>query len=171
MKTSQLWPVLALPLAIVACTPANDANVADNAALDTTMNTVPPADTGMMMGDTGMMAGANRVSMAPVNNSGVTGTATFTPMGNQTQVMVQLMSAPEGSHEGHIHQGSCANLGQVVEPLETINVDASMMGTSTSTVAMADSAVMDGQHVVAFHKAGGDPGQPVVCGDIPMHRM
>lgn len=153
--------LLALPLVLAACAADEDAEV-DTMAMDTA--TAPPMGDGMDGGMAGMGGMATTVTMAALAESGVTGEATLTPSGQQTEVMVRLMGLePNSTHPGHIHQGTCAAPGAVVAPLQDITADATGAGTMTTTVPLAADTVMMGQHIVAYH---GDGGTPVVCGEI-----
>lgn len=164
MRTSKLL-LLAVPLALAACVadePADDTAMADIEAPAADMPP-PPLDTDMgMAGDT--MAGmGSRIAINALNDSGVSGNVELTPEGSGTRVMVSLTGAPAGAHKGHIHEGTCANLGAVVQPLDDIQAS----GSSTTTVNIPSATVMNGQHVIAYHTAGGDPGQPIACAAIP----
>jgi hypothetical protein len=171
MKRSRLWLAAGLPLVLAACG-GGDAEMEDAAVVETAdtaaMATTPPAgmpmDTGMAAG--GMMGGT--VQMSPVGTSGVSGQAVLTDMNGQTQVVVTLTGAT-GTHQGHIHQGTCDAPGSVVAPLEPVTAGAN--ASSTSTVAVPIATVMNGQHIIAYHEAGGEPGAPIVCGAIPQHSM
>lgn len=161
MKRSKLWLLAGLPLAFAAACGGGDD---DLGMADTTM-----------MGDPAMTPAAapamteNRVQMMALNNSGVTGEATFTEEGQQTQVELMVRGAPaNGTHAAHIHTGTCEAQGGVVAPLDSVAVDAGGAGSSTSTVDVALMTVMNGQHYVQAHSAAGDP---VVCGNIPAHSM
>ena len=70
-----------------------------------------------------------------------------------------------------MHTGTCDSPGEVVVPLESVSVDATGAGTSTSTVQVPLATVMNGQHIVAVHEAGGNPGNPIACAAIPQHSM
>jgi hypothetical protein len=154
--------LLALPLVLAACAADEEAEV-DTMEMDTA--TAPMAAPPM---EAGMGAMATTVTLAAVGESGVTGEATLTPSGDQTEVMVRLMGLePNSTHPGHIHQGTCAAPGAVVAPLQDITADATGAGTMTTTVPVAADSVTAGQHIVAYH---GDGGAPVVCGEI-MHTM
>lgn len=169
MKLSRSYAMLALPLILAACggseeevgaVPADTAVVATGTGADTAMgaDAVPT--------DTGMAGMENRVSLMAMNNSGVTGEATLTAQGEQTQVMLRVTGAPpNGMHPAHIHQGTCENQGPVAAPLQSVTADASGTGTSTSTVSVPLATVMNGQHYVQVHAANG--GQPVACGNVP----
>lgn len=107
-----------------------------------------------------------------VNNSGVGGAVYLTPTGDRTTVVVELQPPPGASPEGHthmahIHSGTCASIGSVVAPLDNIVNDASRGPTSTTVVDIDIATLTDGNHLVAAHEAGGTPGAPVVCADIP----
>jgi hypothetical protein len=100
--------------------------------------------------------------LAAQQNSGVTGQATLSQSGNSTTVNVTL-SAPSGgtSHAGHIHSGSCS--GPILFPLESITLDASGRGQSTSTV----NAPLDtNQWWVQYHTQVSPPGAPITCGKV-----
>ena len=162
MKRFKLLPLLALPLLLLGC--------ADEPEVETIETDVAeaPLDAPMPEEPMGAMGEAVAVDFVTLADMGHAGQVTLTPMGNQTQVMVQLSGPMEGTHEGHIHMGSdCENLGNVVVPLEPVTMGADNMGTSTTTVDLAPAMVMDGNHLVAYHETGGDPGSPVVCADIP----
>ncbi|MGH2535308.1 MAG: cupredoxin domain-containing protein [Thermomicrobiales bacterium] len=85
-------------------------------------------------------------------------------------------------HPGHIHSGTCAELGDVVFPLENAGggtmmgtpVAAEMMGPETAIPALvsittveADLAtIIDGGHAINFHESAENMGNYVACGDI-----
>lgn len=157
----------ALPLVLAACAGSGDevpaatneppvpAATSDSSAtaIDTT-TTVTPATT---------------VMLDAVDNSGVTGTAQVAPGNPKTQVMVTLGGLdPNSAHAGHIHEGSCASPGAVVAPLPDITADANGGGMATASVEIPADSLMDGQHVIAYHKTNGsDHGPTITCGAIP----
>ncbi len=101
-------------------------------------------------------------------SSGESGSVTFTPLtADQTQVQAQLTGAP-GPHQGFLHVGSCANMGEAVAKLGALSVDANHTGSLTATVNLPLSLLRDGNHFIAFHQAKGDPGNAVACTDIPV---
>lgn len=172
MKTGQLWALALLPFALAACGGEEADEGMENGAvvMDTAMTGAPaaaPMDTAMAAG---AMGGGNTVQLAALNSSGVTGQMMLAPMGTETQVMVTLNGlAPNSAHAGHIHSGSCDNLGPVVVPLQEITADAGGTGTMTTTVAVDPATAMNGQHLVAYHQdPGEDHGPPVACAGIPM---
>ncbi len=100
-------------------------------------------------------------------NSGESGTVNFTPLtAEETQVQAQLTGTP-GPHQGFLHVGSCASMGEVVAKLGALTVDANGTGTLTTNVDLPLSLLRDGNHFIAFHQANGDPGNAVACTDIP----
>ena len=162
MKRFKLLPLLALPLLLLGCADEPEVETIETDVIEA------PLDAPMAEEPMGAMGEAVTADFVALQGMGHEGQIMLTPMGNQTQVMVQLSGPEEGVHEGHIHTGSdCDNLGNVVVPLEPVTVGANQMGTTTSTVDLAPAMVMDGNHLVAYHVAGGDPGQPVVCAEIP----
>lgn len=106
--------------------------------------------------------GAVTVQLATQNNSGESGTATLTDMGNQTQVVINLSGAPAGTPQPvHIHTGSCATLGGVKYPLTNL-VD----GKSTTLVSVKLSAIQTGGFAINAHKSAAEIATYVACGDI-----
>lgn len=171
MKATRLWGLTALPLALAACGGGDEAaeggadtTAASMDSMTTTTATTMPADTGM----SGAQSMGSAVTMNAVGTSGVTGQAQFMDHGaGQTMVTVNLTAQGSTTHSGHIHQGTCDALGQVVAPLQDVTL-ANGAGTSSSTVPVALATVMNGQHVVAYHQGqGANAGAAVVCGQIP----
>lgn len=169
MNRSKLVALGCLPLVLAACGGGDDVAVEDTGPVVETVDTTGMAAAPAPM-DTGMAAGMNTVQMNPVGNSGVSGEAALSDANGQTQVAVTLTGTTgTGTHQGHIHQGTCDSPGQVVAPLQPITAGASASSTSTASLPM--STVMDGRHIVVYHEAGGSPGSPIVCGAIPQHAM
>lgn len=181
MKLSRWWPLLAVPLALAACgmndTEAEEDDPTDGAAADSVATTgtvtappaaivtTPPADSAMA----GASTAGTGVTLNPVGGSGVSGDMSATASGGGVTVMVSLRGAKgAGTHQGHVHTGTCDALGGVVAPLQPVTTDAGGSGSSTSTVSVPVATLMNGQHVVSYHEAGGNPGKSVACGAIPM---
>jgi hypothetical protein len=170
MKRSNTW--LALPLVLVLAACAGDAEEGEDASLvEDPQEVLPPAQEPGLNTPPGTQAGTGETSaFQALQNSGVTGEATITDRGQQTQVMVRLTGTEGGGeHPGHIHTGTCDNIGGVVQPLQPVTTDSTGTGSMTADVEIAPMAAMDGQHVVVYHAAGGGP--PITCAAIPMHRM
>lgn len=166
MKLGRICALVAVPFALAACgtdEPADDVAVVPQTTPPATMEpAAPTTGAGMDMS----------LTMSALNNSGVTGQGTITPMGGETQVMVMLNAAAGGTtHQGHVHQGTCDSPGSVVQPLEPITLDGTGSGSMTATAPLDPNTVMNGQHIIVYHEAGGNPGAPIVCGAIPMHSM
>ncbi|MCL5946720.1 MAG: hypothetical protein M1298_01680 [Chloroflexi bacterium] len=103
------------------------------------------------------------VPLGTQNNSGVSGTATLTEMGNQTQVVIHVTGEPSsGSEPAHIHIGTCANLGAVKYPLANV-----VNGTSTTVVNASLPSLMTGNFAINLHKSAAQIRVYVACGDIP----
>lgn len=118
--------------------------------------------------DQSEMGMGQTVQLQPLNDSGITGEATVTDRGTQTEVLVRLTGAPANSeHPGHIHSGTCSSVGGVVQPLEPITTDAAGTGSATATVDMAPATIMDGQHIVVYHSGG----PPATCAEVPAQTM
>lgn len=170
MRSTRLWVLAALPFALTACGGGDDASegTTDDAAVVST-DSVATTTGAPMPGDTaasGAHSMGSAVTMNAVGTSGVTGEAQFMDQGPQTMVTVNLTAQGGSTHSGHIHTGTCANLGPVVVPLKDITL-ANGSGTSSTSVPVPMATVMNGQHVVSFHASSGES---VVCGEIPAHQ-
>ncbi|HEX8209034.1 MAG TPA: multicopper oxidase domain-containing protein [Longimicrobium sp.] len=177
MIAFRTWVLPALALAVAAC--GGEGEGGAEGAGDTTTAAVSPAPapsattpptTPAESTMTGQSSATTPVQLTALNNSGVTGQAQIMEHGAaETMVTVTLQGQGSGTHPGHIHSGTCDQLGPVVAPLQSVAM-ASGTGTSTSTVKVSMGTVMNGQHVVNFHAgAGANPMAPVACGAIPAH--
>jgi hypothetical protein len=167
MNTRRLALLLALPCALVAC--KKDDTAAAGAGADTIpLATTPPPDS--LAGATAVVvanAGPSTLAMSPVGGSGVMGQTSLVPGDSGISVTVDLSGLKPGPHAGMIHAGNCDAPGAVVETLPDVVAGADGKGKATTTVKQQPGAIMDGQHVVAYHaKAGADHGGTVVCGLI-----
>jgi hypothetical protein len=89
----------------------------------------------------------------------------------------------EASHPAHIHSGSCAELGDVVAPLSDVSAQALNNGTpmaadmvgsasaipvhsSITTVELALTDIVGGEHAINVHESAENIGNYVACGDI-----
>jgi hypothetical protein len=105
---------------------------------------------------------AMTVTLSPQNSSGEKGTATITPQGDKTQVVIKLAGAPSEAQPAHIHDGSCAKLDAKPRvPLQNI-----VGGTSTTTVNMKMSEVIGKGGAINVHKSASDLKTYVACGDV-----
>jgi len=108
-------------------------------------------------------AGMNKVSidLDELNNSGVSGTATLTAMGDQTKVVLKVTGAT-GDHPVHIHNGTCTNLKDTAFPLT--NIDAS--GNSETTVDIKLADLLDSEYAINAHLSADQISTYVACGEI-----
>jgi hypothetical protein len=108
------------------------------------------------------------VSLAAVNNSGVTASATVAQSGNGIKVDITFKGfAPNSAHAGHIHQGSCQQQGPVKFPLPSVTADANGNGTVSATLTNVTFAeVTNGQYYLNYHVADNPPGDGITCGNI-----
>lgn len=174
MRIHRLALLTIVPFALAACDADETADMAesiDSEAAEIDAGQSLALDTLDVDAAGGMQA---TVVMNEISGSGVGGDASVAPgtAAGQSNVTVNLTAAGDagGVHQGHIHQGTCDALGSVVVPLPPVTI-AGGAGTATSSVAVDAMQVMDGSHIILYHEAGGNPGTPVVCGEIPGHVM
>jgi len=115
-----------------------------------------------VVGSAAAQSGPITVTLATQNNSGVSGTATLTSMGAQTQVVVKVTGEPAGASEpDHIHTGTCANLGAVKYPLANV-----VNGTSTTMVNVSLDTLTAAAYAINLHQSAANINTYVACGDI-----
>ena len=103
------------------------------------------------------------VSVGAQNDSGESGTATFTEENGKTKVAVQITGAPtDVPQPAHIHSGSCLTLGDIVYPLTNV-VDG-----ASETVLDVDLATLKSGLPLAVnvHKSEAEVSVYVACGDL-----
>ena len=103
------------------------------------------------------------VNLVSQNASGEKGTATFTPQGDKTQVVIKLAGAPNGvAQPAHIHDGSCANL----DPKPRVPLQNVVSGSSSTTLDMKMDDIVSKGGAINVHKSAADVKTYVACGDL-----
>jgi hypothetical protein len=103
------------------------------------------------------------VKLSAQNKSGESGTATLTPQGDKTQVVIKLTGAPGSTPQpAHIHDGSCAN----IDPKPRVPLQNVVDGNSTTTLDMKLADVAGKGGAINVHKSAADLKTYVACGDI-----
>jgi Domain of unknown function (DUF4331) len=124
-----------------------------------------PAKKDQIGGAAGTAEAANEatVTLDELNDSGVSGKATLTAVGDdQTKVVIDVQGAT-GDHPAHIHTGTCDDLNpNPLFPLE--NVDAN--GHSETTVDVGLKELTGGGFAINLHLSAQQIGVYVACGNI-----
>lgn len=116
---------------------------------------LPPA---FAAGDTPLTIKLNAQNM-----SGQSGTATLTPEGDKTKVVIETMNAPAGVGQPvHIHLGTCAKLDKAPK----WNLEALKDGKSTTMVPASLATIMKEASAINVHKSAAEVAVYVACGDI-----
>ncbi len=104
-----------------------------------------------------------KVNLNSENQSGETGTATLTAMGEQTKVQLHVNGAPSGTPQpAHIHEGTCDNLTPKPKwPLSSVKD-----GESSTTVPVSLAKLRSGQYAINVHKSADEIKTYVACGNI-----
>lgn len=102
------------------------------------------------------------VTLDELNDSDVSGTATLTANGDETDVSISVEGAT-GGHPIHIHQGTCDELNPNPEYVLT-DIDAE--GVSDTTVPVALSDLLDGEFAINGHESVDNVENYIVCGNI-----
>jgi hypothetical protein len=99
------------------------------------------------------------IQLETLNNSGVTGTVTLTPLGDRTQVDVDVDPAGHPDMPSHIHPGDCAHLvPQPKYPLRNV-VD----GKASTIIAVSLSELLNGDLAINLHNSNEDMGTYTAC--------
>jgi hypothetical protein len=171
MRVHRMLVLAGLPLVMAACkkggdegsegygqggaAPANSASVAPAAGAPAPAPAPAAVNSGTQA----------TVELTALNGSGMTGEVSAVADGETSTLTLKVAGAPaDSSVPGHIHYGRCAQPGAVTTPLTPIDVRKDGTGTSTTTVNIAMSTLMDGGHFVQVHRPDGTP---AACGDLP----
>jgi hypothetical protein len=160
----------ALALGAIACGDDDDeGNGEEPTATESGGQTAEPTDAETAEPTDSGTPSAEAVEVDLVADAGfdVAGTASLsaTDTGG-TEVTITITGGlEEGSHQNHIHGGTCASRGDVDETLTALEADASgAAGPTTTTIEEEAEHFQDGSHYFAVHALDGTV---VACGDIP----
>jgi Cu/Zn superoxide dismutase len=102
------------------------------------------------------------VMLAEQNGSGESGTATLTPLGDRTRVVLELKGPVAPRQPAHIHEGSCDKL----TPSPAYGLSDVESGASTTVVNAKLSDLRRGSFAINVHESASAAGNYVACGDI-----
>ena len=103
------------------------------------------------------------VTLASQNASGEKGTATLTPQGDKTEVVIKLAGAPDGVPQpAHIHEGNCASL----DPKPRVPLQNVVGGKSTTTLNMKLDDIVSKGGAINVHKSAEEAKTYVACGNL-----
>jgi Cu/Zn superoxide dismutase len=105
---------------------------------------------------------ATTLQLNQQNNSGISGTATFTPSGGGLRVDIRVSGAGAGPEPTHIHPGSCSQL----DPTPQFTLNSVTNGTSTTDIQTTMQALAASPHAVHLHKSVDEVSVYVACADI-----
>ena len=114
------------------------------------------------MSSAALAADSATAKLQPQNNSGESGTATLTKMGEETKVVLDVKGAPSGSQPVHIHKGTCDKL----DPKPTYPLSPLVNGKSETTVKASLDSLEKGGYAINGHKSAQDVSTYVFCGPI-----
>ena len=93
------------------------------------------------------------IMLNELNDSGQSGWATLTAVGDQTQVVLSISSGNLETELVHIHSGQCGDALSTVEvPLNSLRTDFAGAGTSVSTVEVPLNSLRTGDFAINSHK-------------------
>ena len=112
--------------------------------------------------DDGGGGDAISVSLSPVGDASQFGTATLTPEGDQTRVVLDVDSPVSNSQPAHIHEGTCADLN----PEPAFGLPNVVDGRSESTVDVSLETLTASDYAINLHMSDDDLTTYTSCGDI-----
>lgn len=102
------------------------------------------------------------VNLDPVGDASQFGTATLTPNGEQTEVVIDIDSPISDSQPAHIHEGTCADLN----PDVAFGLPNVVSGRSEATVEVSLDDLTSGDYAINLHMSDDDLETYTSCGDI-----
>lgn len=157
---------LALPGLVIALTfgcggDPGDAAPDETGSMEESANEVTPEPAEPGMGTDEITE--HTVQLAAIDDSGVSGDATGMLTEDALVVMIEVEGLPaEGEYAVHIHNGTCAEGGQVAVALDPVIGLSDGTGASTTTLE-PDEIDQSTPH---FVQVVGEGGTPVACGDM-----
>lgn len=122
-------------------------------AMATSMMTTMPAAAG----------GSITVKIAELNGSGESGSATLTPMGKKTRVVIAITGeSATAKQPSHIHKGPCAKLN----PKPSYLLKDVVLGKSTTVVDVTIDKLTAAPMAINVHESAANLAKYVACGDI-----
>ena len=100
------------------------------------------------------------IKMEGTNGSGESGTATLTPNGSKTTVVIKLSGGSAVEQPAHFHTGTCDHY----EPRPLYGLNDVVKGQSTSTVNQPIGKLTEGNLIINVHKSYDDIATQVSCG-------
>jgi hypothetical protein len=100
------------------------------------------------------------IKMEGTNGSGESGTATLTPNGSKTTVVIKLSGGSAVEQPAHFHTGTCDHY----EPRPLYGLNDVVKGQSTSTVNQPIDKLTEGNLIINVHKSYDDIATQVSCG-------
>lgn len=108
--------------------------------------------------------------LSPVNNSGVTGSANFRAVGEQTEISLNVTGATAGNQQmqGSIVQGTCEQNGSEVAPVGPITLGAGNIATLTDTIPLPIATLLNGGNALLIKGQNAGPATPpLACSTLP----
>jgi Cu/Zn superoxide dismutase len=149
--------VLLAALAIAACGDDDEGDATTAESQDDAAQTAE--STSETVGD-----GEVTFELAEENGSGESGTATMTPVGQRTRIVLSLENPTTDSQPAHVHQGSC---GPTLDPEPFIGLQNVIDGESETVVNTTMSELTGGGLAINIHQSNSALDQYVACGDMP----
>ncbi len=160
-KHSRFLAMLAIAGAftLAACAEGQDeGEMAEPITEETGMPDEPGLD------DPGLEAAPVEVGLEAKAESGITGSATLTPIADGVEVRLDLDGLTAGeTYSAHLHRGACDNDMGVVAPLEDVSASGET-GQSTTTIG---TSMLDPTAESLFVQVHSADGTPIACGDVP----
>jgi len=103
--------------------------------------------------------------LMPQGDSTASGTAELSVNGEGILVSIAMEGLSAGAHPNHLHDGSCAENGNIHVPLDNIVADDSGDGTQTTGSNELPLSHFETDHYLAVHEAEDDL-SIVACGDV-----
>jgi LPXTG-motif cell wall-anchored protein len=105
---------------------------------------------------------ATTLQLVQQNNSGISGTATFTPTSGGLTVDLKVTGAGAGPQPAHIHPGTCTALN----PTPVFTLTSVTNGSSTTTIQTTLQSLAASPHAVHMHKSTDEISVYVACAEI-----
>jgi hypothetical protein len=114
-------------------------------------------------GDGAMSNDEVTIELAEDSDSGESGTATLTAMGDQTRVVLELQNPTTSSQPAHIHEGNC---GPTLDPAPLHGLQNVIDGRSETVVARPLPELIAADLAINVHQSNDNLETFVACGNL-----
>ncbi|MEX0761475.1 MAG: hypothetical protein WD333_03435 [Dehalococcoidia bacterium] len=157
----RVFPLLMIATALIITACESD-DAVPTATVGTIVDAATPTPTAVVTQDASGLTSID-IHLSEPTGEYQTGRLVIKDEGESIRLIVDVSPPQPNAQPIHIHQGSCENVGDVLDVLQDV------VNGHSETVVVRDLAdITDGDHVVNIHLSASAFATYTACGDIPV---